>query len=101
MLKKMRSRFILAAMFAFGIVMLLLALGINVLNYYVTAARQDEMLRGIMGYEQMKTSQHEENLPMISEMPWADGPEADFPILTRDTYFSTHQFNQIFGKAKS
>ena len=78
MLKKMRSRFILAAMFAFGIVMLLLALGINVINYYVTADRQDEMLRGIMGYEQMKTSQHEENLPMISEMPWADGPEADF-----------------------
>lgn len=79
MLRKLRKRFILSAMAAFGIVMLMLVTGINVLNYTVTVNRQDEMLDGIMEYEQIRESRPPgDKPPMISDMPWADGPEADF-----------------------
>lgn len=78
MLRKLRLRFIISAMAAFGFVMLVLVIGINLLNYSVTKARQDETITGIMEYEQMKALKPEESIPMISEMPWADGPEADF-----------------------
>lgn len=80
MLRKLRLRFILAAMAAFGFVMLVLVIGINLLNYSVTKSRQDKTIAGIMEYEQMKMLEPEESVPMISEMPWADGPEADFTI---------------------
>ncbi len=40
MLRKLRERFILSAMAAFGIVMLMLVAGINALNYKVTVDRQ-------------------------------------------------------------
>ena len=78
MLKKMKLRFILAAMTAFGAVMIVLVLGINIITYSVTAGRQDKVLAGIMEYEQMKMSLPVADMPMISEMPWANGPEADF-----------------------
>lgn len=78
MLRKLRDRFILSAVAAFGIVILILAAGINALNYTVTANRQDEMLAGIMEYERMKGARPPGDAPMISDMPWADGPEADF-----------------------
>lgn len=54
MLKRLRLRFILSAMTAFGFVMLILVIGINLLNYSVMMARQDETIAGIMEYEQMK-----------------------------------------------
>ncbi len=54
MLRKLRERFILSAMAAFGIVMLMLVAGINALNYKVTVDRQDDMLAGIMEYEQIR-----------------------------------------------
>ena len=41
MLKKLRWRFIIAAMTAFGTVMLLLVTGINFLNYSITMKRED------------------------------------------------------------
>ena len=69
MLKKMKLRFILAAMTAFGAVMIVLVLGINIITYSVTAGRQDKMLAGIMEYEQMKMSLPVADMPMISEMP--------------------------------
>ena len=79
MLRKLRERFILSAMAAFGIVMLMLVAGINALNYKVTVDRQDDMLAGIMEYEQIRESRPPgDKPPMISDMPWADGPEADF-----------------------
>ena len=56
MLRKLRERFILSAMAAFGIVMLMLVAGINALNYKVTVDRQDDMLAGIMEYEQIRES---------------------------------------------
>lgn len=80
MLRKLRLRFILSATAAFGSVMLVLVIGINLLNYNVTKRRQDETINGIMEYEQMKRSRSADRIPMISEMPWADGPEADFTI---------------------
>lgn len=78
MLKKMKLRFILAAITAFGIVMLVLVLGINLIVCSVTAARQDATLVGIVEYEQMKLSESADAVPMLSEMSWADGPEADY-----------------------
>ncbi len=78
MLKKMRRRFIRAAMTAFGVVLLVLVLGTNLINCYVMAARQDRMIDGIREYEELRNSGARERIPMISEMPWAMGPEADY-----------------------
>ena len=86
MLKKMQWRFIRAAMAAFGTVMLFLAAGINLINYSVTIAAQDRMLDGIFEYEQMAKAPPPGGRPMLSEMPWAPGPEADFT--TR--FFAVH-----------
>lgn len=86
MLKKMQRRFILAAMAAFGAVMLVIAVGINIANYCQRAALQDNMLEGIYEYEQMKTLQPETMRPPISEMAWAEGPEAEFTI----RFFAVH-----------
>lgn len=80
MLKKMQRRFILAAMAAFGTVMLVVAAGINIANYCQRAALQDNMLEGIYEYEQMKAQQPDMMRPPISEMAWAEGPEAEFTI---------------------
>lgn len=82
----MRWRFILAAMAAFGTVTLLLAAGINLINYSVTTTRMDHMLAGILEFEQLKLSRPPDHAPRISEMPWAGGPEADFT--TR--FFAVH-----------
>lgn len=86
MLKKMQRRFILAAMAAFGTVMLVIAAGINIANYFQRAALQDNMLEGIYEYEQMKTLQPGILRPPISEMAWAEGPEAEFTI----RFFAVH-----------
>lgn len=78
MLQKMRTRFVAAAMAAFAIVMLALVVGINIINYIVVAKRQDDTLAGIMEYEELRANNPPEELPMIADMPWADGPEADY-----------------------
>lgn len=78
MLKKMRRRFILAAMTAFGVVMFVLLAGINLTNYSVTIIRQDRILAGIQEYEELRRERSPGRAPMISEMPWALGPEADY-----------------------
>ena len=70
MLKKMRWRFIWAAMTAFFSVMFLLAVIINIGNYYVTAVRQDSILQGIYRYEQeMGTEVQEEPQFPVFEYP--------------------------------
>lgn len=65
MMKKMRWRFIRAAMIAFSCVLLLVAGIINVGNYCVTAARQDRIIEGIYQYDQRmaadKTGRTEKN----------------------------------------
>ena len=89
MLKKLRRRFILAAMAAFGAVMLLLTAGINVLNYYQVAKSQDHTIEGIHEYTQFHVPAPDHALPPISQMPWANSEEADYTIrffiLTLDT----------------
>ena len=79
MLKKMRWRFIWAAMTAFFSVMLLLAVIINIGNYYVTAVRQDSILQGIYRYEQeMGTEVQEEPQFTVFEYPGIQQPEFEY-----------------------
>lgn len=77
MLKKLRRRFILAAMAAFGAVMLLLTAGINVLNYYQVAKSQDHTIEGIHEYTQFHVPAPDHALPPISQMPWANSEEPE------------------------
>lgn len=85
MLKKMRRRFILAAMMAFGMVMAILLLGINLVNYYRTTSMRDEMAENLLGREQRAFQRPGAPLPPMADMPGA-GPEAEFT--TR--FFSAH-----------
>lgn len=78
MLKKMQKRFILSAMAAFGFVMILLVVGINITNYLQMAASQDEVLKGIHDYNQNISQRPGEKVPPISEMDWAGRPGAEF-----------------------
>ncbi|MBO5070618.1 MAG: HAMP domain-containing histidine kinase [Roseburia sp.] len=78
MLKKMQRRFIIAAMTAFGVVMFVLITGINILNHYQTTVSQDEIINGILEYDQMITSQPGLSHPPINEMSWAGGSETEF-----------------------
>lgn len=78
MLKNLQKRFILAATAAFGAVMLLLVVGINLINYFQMSASQDEVLERIYEYDRMTAESPDTELPPISEMPWAGGPETEF-----------------------
>ena len=78
MLKKMQTRFIKAAMSAFGLVMIVLVVGINLVNYMQMAASQDGVLNRIHDYNRKIDSQPEKNFPPISDMAWTGGPEAEF-----------------------
>lgn len=78
MLKKMQKRFILAAMAAFGLVMVLLVVAINAANMIQMAVSQDELLKRIHDYNRNMMLQPQSNLPPISEMDWAGGPETEF-----------------------
>ena len=51
MLKKMRRRVILAAMSAFFAVILLIAVLVNVVNYYVVTDRADETIASVLSFE--------------------------------------------------
>lgn len=51
MLKKMQRRFVLAAMAAFGAVMVVLLVGINVAYYFQATSVQDDMVRNLLEYE--------------------------------------------------
>ena len=77
MLKKMRRRFILAAMAAFGAVMLAVAAGINVTSYFQAAAMQDRQIENLLRYERMDHGRPERKFPPAEEMP-GRGPEAEF-----------------------
>lgn len=85
MLKKMQRRFIVAAMLAFGVVMMALIVGINVANYYRTTSMQDRLIGDLMEHELRVFRQ-----PKAAPPPFADiqggGPEAEF--MTR--FFAVH-----------
>ncbi len=85
MLKKMRRRFILSAMAAFSAIMLILVAGINLANYYQTAASQDKMITDLLKYEQRAFEHPKMGPPPMKDMP-GGGPEAEFT--TR--FFTVH-----------
>ena len=85
MLKKMQRRFILAAMAAFGTVTLVLLAGINIVNYYRTAAAQDDMVQSLLQRETRLAEHPWAVPPPVGDMPWG-GPEAEFT--TR--FFAVH-----------
>ena len=89
MLKKMRWRFILAAMLAVFIMLVAVLAGINVWNYHTTAERADQRIQEIYGFESGKVpgmENSEENAsqpvpPDIFNRPDDHDPEA--PYTTR------------------
>ena len=89
MLKKMRWRFILAAMLAVFIMLVTVLAGINVWNYHTTAERADQRIQEIYGFESGKVpgmENSEENAsqpvpPDIFNRPDDHDPEA--PYTTR------------------
>lgn len=84
MLKKIQRRFILAAMAAFGLVMLLIIVGINTLNYSRTTSMQDHLAEALLEHE--RTGQGEgAPPPPVRDIPGRN-PEAAF--MTR--FFTVH-----------
>lgn len=80
MLKKMQRRFILAVMSAFGAVMLVLIVGINLLNDHQMKLSQDQKLESIYEYDQnMRNIPKSEQSP-IYEVPLLGGVEKEFTI---------------------
>lgn len=84
-MKKMRRRFILAAMAAFGTVMAILLAGINLVNYYRTTAMEDEMAKMLLQREQGAFRRPQAPLLPMEQLPGA-GPEAEFTI----RFFTVH-----------
>lgn len=78
MLTKMRRRFTLAAMTAFGVVMLIVIIGINVAWDTQMRHSQDEMLDRIYEYDLLAADKPQRERPPINEMPWAGGPDREF-----------------------
>lgn len=85
MLKKIQRRFILAAMAAFGTVMLLIIVGINAANYYRTTSMQDRLAGELLLHEQTVLSKREAPPPPVRDRGRRD-PEAAFT--TR--FFTVH-----------
>lgn len=88
MLKKMQRRFIMAAVAAFGTVMLVLVVLINAVNYFRTTSIQDGMAAKLLEYER-RAHEHRENRgaspdKRFKEQEWrhAPQPEADFPPIS-------------------
>lgn len=87
MLKKIRRRFILAAMAAFGTVMLVIVAGINVANYVQTTSMQDHLAADLLLYGPRAFNPPREGGPPKGNRP-GRGPEAEFT-----TRFFTVQVN--------
>ncbi len=84
MLKKVQRRFVLAAMAAFGTVMLLIIVGINAANYYRTTSTQDYLAGELLSHERTDPAQPAPP-PPVGEIPGSN-PEAAF--MTR--FFTVH-----------
>lgn len=85
MLKKIQRRFVLAAMAAFGMVMLLIIVGINAANYYRTTSMQDHLAEELLAHEQTARSKRAVPPPPVRDKERRD-PEAAFT--TR--FFTVH-----------
>ena len=77
MLKKIQRRFILAAMAAFGTVMLLIIVGINAANYYRTTSMQDNLAGELLAHGQTIFSKRATPPPPARDKARRD-PEAAF-----------------------
>lgn len=83
MLKKMRWRFITAAMTATAVVMAVIVLVINVWNYSVVTARQDRMLQEIWNAEQGQAEISHRPVPFPGPRP----PKDREPEMEEVTHF--------------
>lgn len=79
MLRKMRRRFILAAMAAFGSVMVIVAAGINIVNFLQTAAAQDALTAELISYERRGFGQPEMTQPGNSPLMPEEPPGMELP----------------------
>lgn len=85
MLRKIQRRFIMAAMAAFGMVMLLIIVGINAANYYRTISMQDHLAEELLLDEQRASvKRHAPRLPVRNML----GRDPEAPFMTR--FFSVH-----------
>lgn len=85
MLKKIQRRFVLAAMAAFALVMLLIIVGINAANYYRTTSMQDRLIQELLEHEQAGFNEEQAPPPPIRNIPGRN-PEAAY--MTR--FFTVH-----------
>lgn len=77
MLRKMQRRFIAAAMTAFGTVMAVLVIVINIVNYCQTTSRQDDLAGNLLRHERKAAADPQKPRPPFPDMP-GGGPEAEF-----------------------
>ena len=90
MLKKMRWRVILYAMMAFAAVIMLIALLVNVVNYYVMTKRADLTISYIMNFEENVPKKREGNRP----------PGAFMALPDLEANYMTRFFIVRFGKSE-
>lgn len=76
-MKKMRRRFIVAAMTAFGTVMLVLVTVINIVNYCQTTRRQDELAENLLSHGRSAYAEPQKPPPPFADIR-GGGPEAEF-----------------------
>lgn len=85
MLKRIRWRFIAAAMAAFAAVIITLLCFINFLNYYSVTGQQDELLERLMEIETQPMPRPGERGPLFDEWPLFS-PEVQYSL----RFFSVH-----------
>lgn len=76
-MRKMQRRFIAAAMTAFGTVMAVLVIVINIVNYCQTTSRQDDLAGNLLRHERKAAADPQKPRPPFPDMP-GGGPEAEF-----------------------
>lgn len=81
MLKKMRWRLIFAAMLAFFAVIVLVAVLVNVVNYYNVTSRADETISYILGYEEGTPGAPNGDTPPM--VPFMALPDVESNYMTR------------------
>lgn len=79
MLKKMQRRFILAAMAAFGAVMVVLLIGINVAYYFQATSVQDSMARSLLDYERRALDKQKLPRRPMDDVPGNEQPPLPAP----------------------
>lgn len=86
MIKKMRRRMILAAMLAFFAVIIMIAVLVNVVNYFVVTDRADETINAILKFEEKRPEPREPEGP--PRKPFMGLPDVESNYMTR--FFTVH-----------